>query len=72
MDTDLFINLRNAMLFSLVLSAGSLLPEDPMNVPAALLGKWKQFKAQRRLRKNRKADKHRSRFWEIDMTKFEP
>jgi hypothetical protein len=72
MDTELLLNLRNLMLFSLVLSSGALFPEKSRNVSAILIEKWKQFKKQRLMRKNRKADKQRTSFWEIDMTKFEP
>ena len=72
MDTDLLIGLRNAILFSMIISAGALFPENRMNVPASLLRMWKLSRDRRCLRKSMKSDSSRAKFWEIDMTKFEP
>jgi len=65
-DETVFV-LRNILLVQLVLAAA--VPESTLRLHRALLKLWQGLKAPVRLQKKQVK---KNRFWEIDMTKFEP
>jgi hypothetical protein len=71
MNTEIFaINLRNILLFQLMATLAFV--EIAPFVHHELCRIWKRLKAPSLLIKSIKTNHPSNRFWEIDMTKFEP
>lgn len=66
---ELIITIRNILLVQLVMVSVSLAPERAVLVRQEFLKIWKSLNAPFL---PKKTDKGREKFWEIDMTKFEP
>lgn len=69
MESHILLNIRNIMVFSLVLASSALLPGALQSASRAMLDRWNLLKE--RILSFRSREKGAS-FWEIDMTKFEP
>ncbi len=72
MEHDLLLGLRNALAFCMLFTVASTIAEARVDLSALLLDIWKRFKQYRRSWKKRPAGTSSKKFWEIDMTKFEP
>jgi hypothetical protein len=72
METDVLINLRNALLLSLAVAPGFLPQDNHPDPRGTLREQWLKLKVRVRSWKTKHPDKDHGSFWEIDMTKFEP
>jgi hypothetical protein len=71
MNTEILaINLRNILLFQLMVALA--FAENAPVVHQALFRIWKRLRAPFLLIKSNKTNHASNKFWEIDMTKFEP
>lgn len=73
MSPEHLIAVRNLLALGMVMSAGALLPEAVPNIPRIALQFWSRCRRlllERRIYRN--SAKKTERFWEVDMTKFEP
>ena len=73
MENNLFSDARYAvmcsMLFTMIVAVTA---ETPAAVPAVFSKIWRQYMIFQETRKTRASGTSAEKFWEIDMTKFEP
>lgn len=73
MDTNVLLDARCAvicaMLFSTIVAVTA---EEPATVPPMFLKMWMRYQRSQESKRNRPSGQATERFWEIDMTKFEP
>jgi len=73
MDSTAFSDARSVvlcgMLFSTIIA---MTAEVPAAVPEVFLRMWKRYQIFQRTRKSKPAGNATGKFWEIDMTNFEP
>lgn len=73
METGMIVNVRNVLLFSLIMVNGAVLfPESALNASLSLRRRIERLQLgirSFRMRMMRRPSRH---FWVVDMTKFEP
>ena len=73
MDSNIFSDARYAvicsMLFTTIIAATA---ETPAAVPEVFQRMWHRYQIFQETRKSRASRPSENKFWEIDMTKFEP
>ena len=72
MQIELFAGLSRLFLLGIIIASASLQPELSITAVRPILILWFRFKLFRIAIASRLRSTHRERFWEIDMTKFEP
>jgi len=72
MNIELLIGLRNLLAVSVILSIGCLQAETSFAVARPFLSLWRRIRIFQTFIADRFRSSRHERFWEIDMTKFEP
>ncbi len=72
MESNLLIALRNLFVLGVVISAACIRPESSLAVVRPLFAFWHRMKVLQISIAARFRSSRTERFWEIDMTKFEP
>jgi len=73
MDILLFVDMRLAVLYSILFSSIMLMTaEEPAAVPPVFHKIWRRYRIYQEMSKKRSSESSSKGFWEIDMTNFEP
>ncbi len=72
MDIDRLTDLRNLLVLGIFLSVTGLQPEASFALVRPFISFWRRLQACRSSIAARFRSSGKERFWEIDMTKFEP
>jgi len=74
MDIVSFVDMRVAVLYSMLFSSILFMTaEEPATVPPIFQKIWRRYRIYQEMSKKRSSEERSStRFWEIDMTNFEP
>jgi hypothetical protein len=73
MDNNVLCDARYAMMCGMLFTTIiALTAEAPAAVPEVFQRMWRRYQLFQKLRKNRVSRTSAEKFWEIDMTKFEP
>jgi hypothetical protein len=73
MDNNVFSDVRYAVMCSMLfMMIVAVTAETPAAVPAVFSKIWRHYKLFQETRKTRASGTSAEKFWEIDMTKFEP
>jgi hypothetical protein len=73
MDSNVFVDARYAVICSMLFTTiVAMTAESPAAVPEVFMRMWHRYQLYQETRKSRASDTSEEKFWEIDMTKFEP
>jgi hypothetical protein len=73
MDHTMIVDARSAVMCGMLFSAiVAVTAEAPAAVPEVFQRMWHRYEIFRRTRRSKAACTSGEKFWEIDMTKFEP
>lgn len=73
MDSNMFGDARYAVMYSLLFATIiAATAETPAAVPEVFQRMWHRYQLFQAVRNSRATRSSKNRFWEIDMTKFEP
>jgi hypothetical protein len=73
MDNNVLFDVRFAVMCSMLfMTVVSVTAEEPAAVPGIFQRMWHRYQLFREMRKIRASGASTEKFWEIDMTKFEP
>lgn len=73
MDTNMFLDIRFPMMCSMLfMTVVAVTAEEPAAVPALFQRMWHRYQLFQEMKKMKTSPALSEKFWEIDMTKFEP
>jgi len=73
MDNNVLFDARFAVMCSMLfMTVVAVTAEEPAAVPGIFQKMWLRYQLFREMRKMRASSASTEKFWEIDMTKFEP
>jgi hypothetical protein len=73
MDSNVLFDVRLAMMCGMLfMTVVAVTAEEPAAVPGIFQKVWLRYQLFREMRKMRASSTSTEKFWEIDMTKFEP
>jgi len=73
MDSAILFNTPHAVMYCMLLTTIiAVTADEPAAVPAVFQRMWRRYQALQETRRIKGSEKSAEKFWEIDMTKFEP